>query len=86
MSESTGVGDQSSYRTFDTNITEQTIDVSKNGSLFLQIRARERDSWHKIWFYGFLVIHTILLVLLVVVVKLAKNKKLRRYIPPLKFQ
>lgn len=53
----------------------EVIDVIKNGSLYLQIRERERDSWHKIWLYGFAILYLVMMILIVLVVKFSKEKR-----------
>lgn len=56
-------------------LAEDVIDVISNGSLYLQIRGRERDSWHKVWLYGFTVFHIMMLFLTNFVVKFTKERR-----------
>lgn len=57
------------------------VDVGTNTTTMLRIQTMERDGWHKIWLYGFVLIHTVMIILIVVTVKVASNENFRRYLP-----
>lgn len=56
-----------------------SIDADKNNSLFIEIKAKERDSWHKLWLYGFILMHSVLLCFAGLVMKFFRSKKLRKH-------
>lgn len=61
------------------------IDVVRNSTLFMHIRAKERDNLHKIWLFGFIISQTALIILVLLVVRLSKYKSLKKYLPAPKF-
>lgn len=64
-------------------VNETTIiDVIKNETLFLRIREHERDSWHKLWLYGFLITHSAMILLTVFLVKFTKHIPSKRHQRP----
>ena len=58
------------------------IDVVEDKPLYMLIRAKERESWHKIWLYGFLITQASVVILGVLVVKLSRNKNPKNIPPP----
>lgn len=55
-----------------------------NTTVLAQLYQKDRDTWHKIWFYIYLIINTLLLLLIYLIVKFSKDERLQRYMPPLK--
>lgn len=61
------------------------VDAVKDRKLIVQIRSNEGDNWHKLWLYGFIMMQTALIILVLLVTKLSMNKNLKKYLPPPKF-
>lgn len=54
------------------------INVFNNKSVYLDIRAKELQKWHKIWFYGYTLVIIILLIMILIIVKVSNVRRRRR--------
>lgn len=62
------------------------IDITRDRAKFAQLKVNERDGWHKLWLYGYVISHVVMLLCIIVVIRLSRYKGLRKYVPGFKLR
>lgn len=69
------------YNTVDEAARLNTIiDVINNQSAYINLRAKELQKWHKIWFYCYSLMIIILLIMITIIVRVSKYR-LKKKLP-----
>lgn len=65
------------------SLNENQISIRNKKPIEPNFKEKDKDVWHKFWFYSTIVVYCILLLLAVVILKLIQNKRFQNFIAPL---